>query len=40
MTPTEAYQLCSLAADFAVTQSVNGEKGIHGKLRKSLLQVP
>ncbi|HTJ57231.1 MAG TPA: acetamidase/formamidase family protein [Devosiaceae bacterium] len=34
---TEAYQLCSLAADFAVTQSVNGEKGVHGKLAKKLL---
>jgi acetamidase/formamidase len=36
---TEAYQLCSLAADFAVTQSVNQEKGVHGRLRKSLLQT-
>ncbi len=36
---TEAYQLCSLAADFAVTQSVNQEKGIHGRLRKSLLEI-
>ncbi|MDR3471064.1 MAG: acetamidase/formamidase family protein [Devosia sp.] len=35
--PTEAYQLCSLAADFAITQSVNGEKGVHGKIAKSLL---
>ncbi|SFT13108.1 Acetamidase/formamidase [Sulfitobacter marinus] len=34
---TQAYQLCSLAADFAVTQSVNQEKGVHGRLRKSLL---
>jgi acetamidase/formamidase len=34
---TEAYQLCSLAADFAVTQSVNGEKGIHGRLPRSAL---
>lgn len=33
-----AYQLCSLAADFHVTQSVNGEKGIHGLLRKELLR--
>ena len=37
ISPTEAYQLCSLAADFAVTQSVNGEKGVHGRLTKSLL---
>ena len=37
LTPTEAYQLCSLAADFAITQAVNGEKGVHGKIAKSLL---
>lgn len=37
LTPTQAYQLCSMAADFAITQSVNGEKGVHGKLAKSLL---
>jgi acetamidase/formamidase len=33
----QAYQLCSLAVDFHVTQTVNGEKGIHGMLRKGLL---
>lgn len=33
----EAYQFCSLAVDFRVTQSVNGEKGVHGMLRKGLL---
>ena len=33
----EAYQLCSLAVDFHVTQTVNGEKGVHGLLRKGLL---
>ena len=33
----EAYQLCSLAVDFRVTQSVNGEQGVHGMLRKGLL---
>jgi acetamidase/formamidase len=32
----EAYALCSLAVDFRVTQSVNGEKGIHGMLKKSI----
>lgn len=37
LTDTEAYQLCSLAVDFAITQSVNGEKGVHGKLPKSLI---
>lgn len=33
----QAYQLCSLAADFHVTQTVNGEQGVHGLLRKDLL---
>ena len=33
----QAYQFCSLAVDFHVTQTVNGEKGIHGLLRKRLL---
>jgi acetamidase/formamidase len=33
----DAYQLCSLAVDFRVTQTVNGEKGVHGLLKKNLL---
>ncbi len=33
----QAYALCSLAVDFHVTQTVNGEKGVHGLLRKGLL---
>ena len=33
----EAYQLCSLAVDFRITQAVNGEKGVHGMLAKGLL---
>lgn len=33
----QAYAFCSLAVDFHVTQSVNGEKGVHGMLRKGLL---
>ena len=33
----EAYQFCSLEVDFRVTQTVNGEKGIHAMLRKGLL---
>lgn len=37
LTQAEAYQLCSLAVDFAITQSVNNEKGVHGKIAKSLL---
>ena len=37
LTKDEAYQFCSLAVDFHVTQTVNGEKGVHGLLRKGLL---
>ncbi len=33
----EAYMLCSLAADLRVTQTVNGNKGIHCMLPKSLM---
>jgi acetamidase/formamidase len=33
----DAYTLCSLAVDFRITQSVNGHKGVHGMLLKSLL---
>jgi acetamidase/formamidase len=33
----QAYAFCSLAVDFRVTQSVNGEKGVHGMLQKGLL---
>jgi acetamidase/formamidase len=37
LSPADAYQFCSLAVDFRVTQTVNGEKGVHGMLRKGLL---
>ena len=33
----DAYTLCSLAADLRVTQTVNGSKGIHVMLAKSLI---
>lgn len=33
----DAYQFCSLAVDFHVTQTVNGEKGVHGMLKKGLM---
>ena len=36
-TRAQAYKTCSLAVDFHVTQNVNGEKGVHGMLRKGLL---
>ena len=38
ITKQEAYALCSLAADVRVTQVVNGAKGIHVMLDKTLLQ--
>jgi acetamidase/formamidase len=37
LTREQAYQFCSLAVDFRITQTVNGEKGVHGMLRKTLL---
>jgi len=37
LSPGQAYQLCSLAVDFHVTQAVNGEKGVHGMLRKTVI---
>ena len=33
----QAYSFCSLAVDFHVTQTVHGEKGVHGLLKKGLL---
>ena len=36
----QAYVSCSLAVDFRVTQTVNGEKGVHGMLQKGLLFDP
>ena len=33
----DAYQFCSLACDFRVTQTVNGIKGEHGMMAKALL---
>ena len=34
----EAYMLCSVAADLRVTQNVDGTKGIHAMLLKSIFQ--
>ncbi|MDS0220471.1 acetamidase/formamidase family protein [Haloarcula sp. S1AR25-5A] len=36
MTPTEAYRLLSLAGDFNVSQIVDINKGIHGKIPKGI----
>ena len=33
----DAYTLCSLAADLRVTQAVNGSKGIHVMIAKSIV---
>ena len=33
----DAYTLCSLAADVRVTQAVNGSKGIHVMIAKSIV---
>ncbi len=38
MHPADAYSLCSLAVDLHVTQIVDGNKGIHAMLPKSLLR--
>jgi acetamidase/formamidase len=35
----DAYTLCSLAADLRVTQVVNGSKGIHCMLEKTLIRM-
>lgn len=37
LSAAHAYQMCSLCVDFRVTQAVNGQKGVHGLLPKSLL---
>lgn len=38
MAATEAYRLSSIAADFAVTQAVNGTVGVHGLVPKSVFE--
>ena len=37
LSKSQAYSLCSLAADLRVTQIVNGNKGIHVMLPKVVL---
>ena len=37
LTREDAYMLCSLAADLRITQTVNGSKGVHCMLAKTLL---
>ncbi|MBD3678814.1 MAG: acetamidase/formamidase family protein [Rhodobacteraceae bacterium] len=35
----DAYMLCSLAGDLRITQTVNGNKGVHMMMEKALLQL-
>ena len=37
LSPEDAYMLCSLAGDLRITQTVNGNKGVHMMLEKALL---
>ncbi|MBW4081176.1 acetamidase/formamidase family protein [Paenibacillus sp. S150] len=37
LTRKEAYRICSIAADFHITQAVNGIKGVHGIFDTSIL---
>ncbi|MEM1298897.1 MAG: acetamidase/formamidase family protein [Pseudomonadota bacterium] len=39
MSREQAYVLCSLAADLRITQTVNGNKGVHCMLEKSLIET-
>jgi acetamidase/formamidase len=34
----DAYTLCSVAVDFNVTQAVDGTKGVHGMIPKSIFK--
>ena len=36
----DAYMLCSLAGDLRITQTVNGNKGVHMMMQKTLLEDP
>jgi acetamidase/formamidase len=38
LTKEEAYVLTSVAADFAITQLVDGKKGVHGMIAKSIFK--
>jgi acetamidase/formamidase len=39
MDPLDAYSLCSIAVTFRITQSVDGNKGVHGMLAKDLFRA-
>ena len=36
--PSEAYVLCSIAADLHITQAVDQTKGVHATIAKSLFR--
>jgi acetamidase/formamidase len=38
VTPNDAYALCSMAVDLRVTQIVDGNKGIHAMIPKSIFK--
>jgi acetamidase/formamidase len=38
LTREDAYQLCSVGVDFNVTQAVDGTKGVHGMIPKSIFK--
>lgn len=38
LTRLDAYSLCSIAVDFRITQVVDGNKGVHGMLPKSIFR--
>jgi acetamidase/formamidase len=38
LSPGDAYILCSVAVDLRVTQTVDGTKGIHAMLPKSIFR--
>ncbi len=38
LTREEAYSLCSIAVDFNITQAVDGTKGVHAMIPKSIFQ--
>jgi acetamidase/formamidase len=38
MSKEDAYSLASIAADFSITQLVDGKKGVHGMIAKSIFQ--
>jgi len=38
MSADDAYSLCSIAVDFRITQVVDGNKGVHAMIPKSIFK--